>query len=78
MGSRAEDVAAGQTSPFAAAMLAALRADPAGARIFFTALSRSQLLELSTMAVAFDADDEDEPALASGSAPLSEPMPATA
>jgi DNA-binding MarR family transcriptional regulator len=79
MGSRAEDVAAGQTSPFAAALLAALRADPAGARIFFRALARSQLLELSTMALAFDADDaEDEPALAAALPPLSDQMPATA
>jgi DNA-binding MarR family transcriptional regulator len=76
MGSRAEDVAAGQTSPFAAALLAALRADPAGARIFFKALARAQLMELATIADSFD--EEDEPALAAALPPLSDRMPATA
>jgi hypothetical protein len=82
MGSRAEDIAAGQTSPFAGALIAAMRTDPAGARAYFKALARAQLLELASMAAAFDAEDEedeeDEPALASGSMPLSDAMAASA
>jgi DNA-binding MarR family transcriptional regulator len=76
MGSRAEEVASGQTSPFAAALIAALRLDPAGARIFFKTLGRAQLSALAAAAAMFDADDMDEPPALAAS--LSQAMTASA
>jgi hypothetical protein len=59
MPSRAEELASGlaQASPFAQALLAALRSDPQGARAYFKALSRDQLASLAKMATAFDSAD---------------------
>ena len=56
MPSRAEEVASSlaKDSPFARTFLAALRADPQGARAFFRALAREQLAELGRMATAFE------------------------
>jgi hypothetical protein len=59
MPSRAEEVASGlaQASPFAQALLAALRSDRQGARTYFRALAREQLASLAKMATAFDSAD---------------------
>jgi DNA-binding MarR family transcriptional regulator len=77
MGSRAEDVAAGQTSPFAAAVIAAMRLDPAGARVFFKTLGRAQLSALAATATMFDPDDE-RAVLVGGSITIPDAMAASA
>ena len=58
MPTRAEEVASGlaKDSPFARALLEALRSDPQGARAFFKSLAREQLAELARVATAFDGD----------------------
>ena len=59
MPSRAEEVASGlaQASPFASALLAALRSDPQGARAFFKAMAREQLSAMAKLSTAFDTAD---------------------
>jgi DNA-binding MarR family transcriptional regulator len=59
MPSRAEEVASGlaQASPFAAALLAALRSDPQGARAYFKAMAREQLAAMAKLSTAFDSAD---------------------
>ena len=54
MPGRAEEVASGQASPFAAALRSALRQDPTGGRAYFKALARTQLAELSRVVAEFD------------------------
>lgn len=64
MPARAEEVASAlaKDSPFARALLDALRADPQGARSFFRSLAREQLAELARLATAFNVLSEDRSA----------------
>jgi hypothetical protein len=70
MGSRAGEVASGQTSPFAAALRAALRQDPTGGRAYFRALARAQLAELSRVVAEFDSQAPVEDDLDRADAPI--------
>jgi hypothetical protein len=64
MPARAEEVASAlaKDSPFARALLDALRADPQGARSFFRSLAREQLAALARLATAFNILSEDRSA----------------
>jgi DNA-binding MarR family transcriptional regulator len=76
MPGRAEEVASGQTSPFAADLRAALRRDPTGGRAYFKALARTQLAELSRVVAEFDspASEDDDLGRAEGPAIVSGAM----
>jgi hypothetical protein len=70
MPGRAEEVASGQTSPFAGALRAALRQDPTGGRAYFRALARTQLAELSRVVAEFDSQAPAEDDLDRADAPI--------